>query len=68
VDEGWLRKEGRSYVINVGEDELSKYREWQETVTLYLLSDCFILVLDRVRKLGVGILGKKEIKLYDKIN
>jgi S-DNA-T family DNA segregation ATPase FtsK/SpoIIIE len=27
VDEGWLRKEGRSYVINVGEDELSKYRE-----------------------------------------
>jgi S-DNA-T family DNA segregation ATPase FtsK/SpoIIIE len=27
VDEGWLRKEGRSYVINVGEDELGKYRE-----------------------------------------
>jgi S-DNA-T family DNA segregation ATPase FtsK/SpoIIIE len=27
VDECWLRKEGRSYVINVGEEKLSKYRE-----------------------------------------
>jgi S-DNA-T family DNA segregation ATPase FtsK/SpoIIIE len=27
VDEGWLRKEGRSYVVNVDQEELDKWRE-----------------------------------------
>jgi S-DNA-T family DNA segregation ATPase FtsK/SpoIIIE len=27
LDEGWLRKEGRSYAINVNQDELNKWKE-----------------------------------------
>jgi S-DNA-T family DNA segregation ATPase FtsK/SpoIIIE len=27
LDEGWLRKEGRSYVVNVDQEELDKWRE-----------------------------------------
>jgi S-DNA-T family DNA segregation ATPase FtsK/SpoIIIE len=27
LDEDWLRKEGRSYVVNVDQDELDKWRE-----------------------------------------
>jgi S-DNA-T family DNA segregation ATPase FtsK/SpoIIIE len=27
LDDGWLRKEGRSYVVNVNEEELNKWRE-----------------------------------------
>jgi S-DNA-T family DNA segregation ATPase FtsK/SpoIIIE len=27
LDDGWLRKEGRSYVVNVSEEELNKWRE-----------------------------------------
>jgi S-DNA-T family DNA segregation ATPase FtsK/SpoIIIE len=27
LDEGWLRREGRSYVINVNQDELDKWKE-----------------------------------------